>query len=165
MGPPMSLHCVIDGDFLDMAHQPLGNTDWLERNLAAIWANYRALGYTRLICHQHRRCACPPSYRLLEQWRQRLKWSLVLLTCTEDTTRQRLTQRESSALNRQIELSTQMAVALEATCPSTVHRVPTTRSIQSVAAAVIQLTGLASPASHAHPRKMRDRIGDPSRFF
>jgi len=67
----------------------------------------------------------------------------VLLTCTEDTARQRLTQREKgSALNRQIELSTQMAVALEATCPSTVHRVPTdTCSIQSVAAAVIRLTG------------------------
>jgi hypothetical protein len=67
----------------------------------------------------------------------------VLLTCTEDTARQRLTGREKgSALNRHIELSTQMANTLEATCPPTVHRVPTdTRSIQSVAADVIRLTG------------------------
>ncbi len=67
----------------------------------------------------------------------------VLLTCAEDTARQRLTGREKgSALNRHIELSTQMAITLDATCPPTVHRVPTdTRSIQSVAADVIRLTG------------------------
>lgn len=37
-------HCAIDGDFLDLAHP----APW-EHNLAAIWHNYRSLGYRRLI--------------------------------------------------------------------------------------------------------------------
>lgn len=42
-------HCLIDGDFLDMAHPPPCEHRLAERNLAAMWANYRALSYRRLI--------------------------------------------------------------------------------------------------------------------
>ncbi|OBC10915.1 hypothetical protein A5784_36035 [Mycobacterium sp. 852013-50091_SCH5140682] len=39
-------HCLIDGDFLDMAHPtPSQEHALAERNLAAMWANYRTLGY------------------------------------------------------------------------------------------------------------------------
>ncbi len=136
-------HCVIDGDFLDMAYPTPWEHGLAERNLAAIWANYRALGYTRLIYTNTVSVLPTVMQALLDAMGGNVEAVAVLLTCTEDTARQRLTQREKgSALNRQIELSTQMAVALEATCPSTVHRVPTdTCSIQSVAAAVIRLTG------------------------
>jgi len=67
----------------------------------------------------------------------------VLLTCTEATARNRLGQRETGAeLSRHIESSGQMAVSLESNCPTTVHRVLTdARTIRSVAAVVIRLTG------------------------
>ncbi len=136
-------HCVVDGDFLDMAHPTPWEHGLAERNLAAIWANYRALGYTKLIYTNTVSVLPAVMQALLGAMGGDLEAVTVLLTCTEDTARQRLTGREKgSALNRHIELSTQMAITLEATCPPTVHRVPTdTRSIQSVAADVIRLTG------------------------
>jgi len=42
-------HCLIDGDFLDMAYPPPWEHNLAERNLTAMWENYRALGYRRLI--------------------------------------------------------------------------------------------------------------------
>jgi adenylylsulfate kinase len=42
-------HCVIDGDMLDMAYPTPWEHGLAERNLAAMWANYRELGYRRLI--------------------------------------------------------------------------------------------------------------------
>src|SRR5882757_10816453 len=42
-------HCVIDGDFLDMAYPAPWRDKLAERNLTAMWANYRALGYRRMI--------------------------------------------------------------------------------------------------------------------
>ncbi|MEV6276825.1 hypothetical protein [Nocardia sp. NPDC051832] len=43
-------HCLIEGDFLDMAaYPPMDSRGLAERNLAAMWANYRALGCRRMI--------------------------------------------------------------------------------------------------------------------
>ena len=42
-------HAVIEGDYLDLAHPTPWEHHLAERNLAAVWANYRELGYERLI--------------------------------------------------------------------------------------------------------------------
>ncbi|WP_363457481.1 hypothetical protein [Microbacterium sp. LMI1x-1-1.1] len=44
-------HAVIEGDNLDQAHPPpwRSGIPLAERNLAAMWANYREAGYSRLI--------------------------------------------------------------------------------------------------------------------
>jgi hypothetical protein len=43
-------HCFIEGNNLDMAYPPPWEHGLAEQNLAAMWANYRALGYRRMIC-------------------------------------------------------------------------------------------------------------------
>jgi hypothetical protein len=42
-------HCLIEGDNLDMAYPPPLEHGLAEQNLSAMWANYRALGYRRMI--------------------------------------------------------------------------------------------------------------------
>lgn len=42
-------HAVLEGDALDLAYPPPWEHGLDARNLRAIWANYRALGYRRLI--------------------------------------------------------------------------------------------------------------------
>ena len=42
-------HCLIEGDNLDMAWPPQWEHGLAERNLAAMWANYRALGYRTMV--------------------------------------------------------------------------------------------------------------------
>jgi cobyrinic acid a,c-diamide synthase len=42
-------HCLIDGDYLDMAHPVPWKHGLAERNLATMWSNYRVLGYRRLV--------------------------------------------------------------------------------------------------------------------
>jgi len=49
-------HAVIDGDFLDMAYPPPWEHKLAERNLAVLWANYRTVGYRRLIYTQNDVC-------------------------------------------------------------------------------------------------------------
>lgn len=135
-------HCVIDGDFLDMAHPVPWEHGLAEANLSAMWTNYRALGYNRLIYMNTVSVLPTVMESLLEAMGQDVEAVAVLLTCTEDTARKRLSQREKgSELARHIESSTQMTVTLEADCPATVHRVPTDdRSVGSVAADVVRLT-------------------------
>jgi hypothetical protein len=41
-------HAVIEGDLLDLAHPAPWEHGLAERNLAAVWSNYRDLGYRRL---------------------------------------------------------------------------------------------------------------------
>lgn len=136
-------HCVIDGDFLDMAHPTPWEHGLAERNLAAIWANYLALGYTRLIYTNTVSVLPTVMEALLEAMGGDVEAVAVLMTCTGATARKRLGEREKgSELHRHVELSTQMAVTLEANCPPAVHRVRTdARSVCSIAAEVIRLTG------------------------
>jgi hypothetical protein len=136
-------HCVIDGDFLDMAHPPPWEHELAERNLAAMWGNYRALGYTRLI-YTNTVCVLPNVMdALLGAMGGDLAVVAVLLTCTEATTRERLGQREQgSALDRHLESAAQMAVSLAAKSPSAVHRVPTdARSVCAISEEILRLSG------------------------
>ena len=136
-------HCVIDGDFLDLAHPTPWEHGLAERNLSAMWANYQALGYNRLIYTNTVSVLPTVMNSLLQALGRDVEAVAVLLTCTQATARKRLSQREKgSELDRHIASSARMAVTLETDCPATVQRVPTdARTVRSVAADVIQLTG------------------------
>lgn len=136
-------HCVIDGDFLDMAHPAPWEHGLTERNLSAMWANYRALGYSRMVYTNTISVLPGVMESLVEAMGGEVEAIAVLLTCTVETAHQRLRQRErGSEFDRHIESSTQMSATLEANCPSGVHRIATDhRSVHSVAADVIRLTG------------------------
>lgn len=136
-------HCVIDGDFLDLAHPTPWEHQLAERNLAAMWSNYQALGYNRLIYTNTVSVLPTVMNSLLQALGRDVEAVAVLLTCTEVSARKRLSQREKgSELSRHIRSSARMAVMLESGCPTTVQRVPTdARTIRSVAADVTHLTG------------------------
>lgn len=136
-------HCVIDGDFLDMAHPAPWEHGLAERNLSAMWANYQVLGYNRLIYTNTVSMLPTVMDSLLQALGRDVEAVAVLLTCTETTARKRLGQRvKGSELAHDIESSARMATTLESNCPTGVHRVSTdARTIRSVAADVIRLTG------------------------
>jgi predicted ATPase len=134
-------HCLIDGDCLDLAFPEPSGHDLAERNLAAIWTNYRALGFRRLV---YTNTAC-----VLADEIERLRSAMgdhpvvcgVLLRCSDEMARRRLARREiGSTLNLHLERSAAMADALDQDTPSWVHRVDTdARSIGDIAAEVIEL--------------------------
>jgi hypothetical protein len=136
-------HCLIEGDNLDMAYPEPWEHHLAERNLAAMWANYRALDYRRMIYTN--------TASVLEQVIGELTAAIgdgpqvtgVLLTCSGATARQRLAQREiGSALDWHVERSAQMARRLDRHAPAWVHRVCTdARSVADIASEVISLTG------------------------
>ena len=136
-------HCLIEGDNLDMAYPEPREHHLAERNLAAMWANYRALDYRRMIYTN--------TASVLEQVIGELTAAIgdgpqvtgVLLTCSGATARQRLAQREiGSALDWHVERSAQMARRLDRHAPVWVHRVCTdARSVADIASEVISLTG------------------------
>jgi hypothetical protein len=134
-------HCLIEGDNLDMAHPPPWEHGLAERNLAVMWANYRALGYRRMVYTN------TASVRLVDELTTAMGdgplVTAVLLTADDATARQRLGKREiGTALDRHIERSDLMARELEQTSPRWVHRVPTDgRPVADIAAQVIGLTG------------------------
>lgn len=136
-------HCVIEGDFLDLAHPTPWNHQLAERNLAAMWSNYRALGYSRLIYTNTVSVLPNVMDALLAAMGGDLDPIAVLLTCNEATRRERLRQREKgSELERHLESSAQTATSLAANISSTVHRVSTdARSISAIATEILQLSG------------------------
>lgn len=112
-----------------------------ERNLAAIWSNYRQLGYRRLIYTN--------TVSVLEI--EGLSAAMgddphatgVLLTADDASTAQRLARREFGAeLDAHLRRSRERATELAARAPASVHRVSTDgRSIDEVATAVLTIVG------------------------
>ena len=141
-------HCLIDGDVLDMAHPSPWEHGLAERNLAAMWANYRALAYRRMIYTNTAAVLEDAMDRLTAAMDDAPKVTAVLLTCTDETARRRLSQREiGSALDRHVERSAEMARALNV-APSWVHRVRTDdRLVAEIATEIIGLVGWLSPES------------------
>lgn len=137
-------HWLIDGDNLDAAY-PKPATDpngtiLTEANLRALWGNYTAVGYHRLIYvntvsvleHEMITRALGGAVAIFE----------VLLTATEQTVRDRLTGRErGSALETHLQRSALRATDLDARAASRVIRVPTDgRSVGCIAAEVLRTT-------------------------
>lgn len=141
-------HCLIEGDFLDMANPPPWEHRLAEQNLAAMWGNYRALGYRRMIYTNTVGVLPDVLDQLTAAMNDAPTVLAILLTCTDSTARGRLGEREiGSALDQHIASSAEMAAVLEDGTPDWVHRVATdNRAVSTIAAEVIELTGWLSEA-------------------
>lgn len=137
-------HCLIEGDNLDQAW-PAPHENGLrlaEQNLAAMWANYRALGYRKMIYTNTASVFEKVISDLTAAMGDSPQVTAVLLTCSDTTARQRLAQREiGSGLDLHIERSDLMARRLDRRAPAWVHRVVTdNRPLTDIAAETIALT-------------------------
>ena len=150
-------HCLIEGDNLDQAFPAPADdparTKMTEANLAAIWRNYAALGYRRLIYTNTVSVLEPDMIARAMGGTPRIV--AVLLTADEATARQRLGIREiGSQLDAHITRSSAMAQRLEAVAPPWVARVPTDdRSVADIARDVIAVT---SWSTHTEPNADHD---------
>ncbi|OBC17196.1 hypothetical protein A5784_24655 [Mycobacterium sp. 852013-50091_SCH5140682] len=142
-------HCLIDGDFLDMAHPAPWQHNLAERNLAAIWANYRELGYHRMIYTNTASVLPDEIARLTTAIGTNPNVTAILLTCTDATARHRLSQREiGSALARHLASSVDMGTRLQTSAAASAHRIPTDdRTVADIAGEIINLTGWQKSAA------------------
>ncbi|WP_077799712.1 AAA family ATPase [Streptomyces sp. JHA26] len=138
-------HCLIEGDYMDQIHPAPDNdphrTAITERNIAAIWSNYAALGRHRLI-YTNTVSILEKAMVSRAMGGSAVKATCVLLTAEEATVRQRLAQREiGTQLHAHIERSMRMARQLDEEAPAGTVRVPTdNRSVQEIALHVLQAT-------------------------
>lgn len=139
-------HALIEGDVLDAVHPaPPDDPDrsrLTTRNLAALWANYAALGCRRLV-YTNTASVLGSEERIFTAALGSPRLTRVLLTAADATVEQRLTARErGSELARQLRRSAHMARHLDAGVPSGTHRVATDgRTVGEVATAVLRATG------------------------
>lgn len=141
-------HCVVEGDNLDLAFPHPWEHHLAERNLAAIWANYRAFGYRRMIYTNT--VSVRFSQELAAAMGDEPGITAVLLTATDETSSARLRGRiQGSDFQEHLDHSNASARELELRTPGWVHRVPTDdRSVQDIAGDLLPLTGwTANPDS------------------
>ncbi len=133
-------HAFIEGDNLDMAHPPPWEHQLAEKNLAAMWNNYRSLGYRHLVYTNT--VSVLVTDDLVEAMGDKPSATAVLLCADDDTARERLSQREiGTALAWHVQRSDHMAQRLEAGAPPWVHRVNTAgRAVVDIADEIICLT-------------------------
>ncbi|WP_405617564.1 hypothetical protein [Streptomyces sp. NBC_00076] len=136
-------HCLIEGDYMDQIH-PAPEDDphraaITERNTAAVWSNYSALGQHRLIYTNTVSILEEPMISRAMGGGE-VRATCVLLTAEEATVRERLAQREiGSQLTAHIERSLRAARELDEKAPAGTVRIPTDgRSIEDIAVRVIQ---------------------------
>jgi hypothetical protein len=136
-------HCLIEGDYLDLAYPAPWEYGLAERNLAAMWSNYRALGYRRMIYTNTVSVLRDVIERLTAAMGDDPKVNAVLLTCSDQTARQRLSRREiGSTLDEHVLRSADMGELLQNAVPEWVHRLDTdNRSVTDVATRIIGWSG------------------------
>ncbi|WP_433759027.1 AAA family ATPase [Nocardia sp. CA-135398] len=136
-------HCLIEGDNLDQAYPAPWEHGLAERNLAAMWANYRALGYRRMVYTNTASVFEGVLGELVVAMGEQPEITAVLLTCTDAIAAERLASREiGSAFDEHVERGRVMAAKLDAEAPDWVHRVGTDdRDVSDIAAEVVALTG------------------------
>jgi hypothetical protein len=138
-------HCLVEGDNLDQAHPaPPGDpsrTKLTEANLAALWRNYSALGYRRLIYTNTVSILEPDLIARAVGGTPRI--IPVLLTASDATAHDRLSAREiGSQLDAHVRRSSTMAVHLEEAAPPDVVRIPTDgRPVDVIAREIVTSTG------------------------
>ncbi|GAB2903262.1 nucleoside/nucleotide kinase family protein [Streptomyces mayteni] len=136
-------HCLIEGDYMDQIHPAPADDPHraaiTERNTAAIWANYAALGQRRLVYTNTVSVLEEPMLRRAMGGGD-IRATRVLLTAEEATVRARLARREiGSQLHAHIERSLLMARELSETVPEGTVRIPTDgRSVRDIARQVIE---------------------------
>jgi hypothetical protein len=137
-------HCFIEGDNLDQIHPaPDGDADRAiisEANLRAVWANYRALGHSRLIYTNT--VSVMGSDWMARAIGGEVSFIGVLLTASDETAAERLAGREiGGGLDVHLERSRRAAKWLDTKAPSWVVRVTTDgRSVIEVAAEIVGLS-------------------------
>ena len=115
-------HAVIEGDALDLAHPAPWEYHLAERNLAAIWSNYRDLGYRRLIYTNT--VSVLEADALAAAMGDTPETTSVLLQASEETVSARLGLREhGESLERHLERSVAVASRLEERASGAVHRI------------------------------------------
>lgn len=139
-------HAVIEGDNLDQAWPPPWEHELDEQNLAAMWANYRSLGYRRLIYTNT--VSILMADRLADAMGDAPLVHSILLTASDETAKARLAQREiGEALDIHLVRSSDRARDLDANAGLGVHRIPTDgRSITNIANDIIELAGWTQPS-------------------
>ncbi len=137
-------HAWIEGDNLDMAFPVPWKQDHklAEANLAAMWSNYRALGYTRLIYVNTASVLPDVIVSLTTAVGDDPIVHGVLLTSSDAVAEQRLVEREvGGGLDCAVGRSRKAALELEASTAPEVTRLNTDgRSATLLAAAIIALT-------------------------
>lgn len=86
-------HAVIEGDYLDMAYPSPWEYGLAEQNLQAVWLNYRALGYRRLIYTNV--MSVVETDKLANSMGDNPRITAVLLDVSNQVMLERLEQRES----------------------------------------------------------------------
>lgn len=134
-------HAVIEGDALDLAWPTPWEHRLSMRNLAAVWANYRALGYRRLVYTNT--VAVLEAEELAAAMGGSPRVTRVLLTASDAVADARLAQRESgSELEAHRLRSAAAAAHLDADAPVGTHRIGADgRSPDEVARAIRATVG------------------------
>jgi ribose 1,5-bisphosphokinase PhnN len=127
-----------------MAYPPPWEHEMEEQNLKAIWQNYRALGYRRLIYTQV--VSVVQTDKLARAMGDHPKITAVLLDVSDEVMRERLSQRESElSLERHLQRNAERRDKLESEAPSWVHRVKTDgKPLDQLAVEIGQLAGWLS---------------------
>lgn len=150
-------HALIEGDALDQAHpEPWRHGIPLaERNLAAMWRNYRESGWTRVVYVNTVSVLEMPA--LTAALGGEVAAVAVLLTADDATASRRLAGREiGSGLAEAVERSAAAAPRLETGAPDEVHRVATDgRTVAEIAAEVVALSGWVTAGDGAAPGPAR----------
>ena len=142
-------HAVIEGDCLDLAHPAPWKYHLAERNLAAMWENYRDLGSPRRIYTNTVSILQVPA--LTEAMGDAGGVTSVLLRASDSTVAERLGQREhGDSLERHVQRSRTMAARLDRSAGDDVHRLETdTMTPLDVAEHIVDLSGWAGTSSRA----------------
>lgn len=135
-------HAIIEGDNLDQAHpQPWREgINLAEQNLAAMWKNYRAVGYSRLIFTNT--VSVLQIAELTAALGGETRASAVLLTATDATAAHRLAQQETgTALVEHIDRSNRAARRLDAADDAVLRVATDGRSVAEIAHEVLVEAG------------------------
>ena len=134
-------HAVIEGDNLDQAHPPPWEHGLAEKNLAAMWQNYRALGYRRLIYTNT--VSVLYTEVLTAAMGDDPLVKAVLLQANDDTAAVRLEGRESiTTLELHLTRSRARAAELEEKTPPWVWRISTDgKDVPVVASEILERLG------------------------
>ncbi|WP_413355243.1 adenylyl-sulfate kinase [Microbacterium sp. 1P06AB] len=135
-------HAVIEGDSLDHAHpQPWrSGIPLAERNLAAMWANYREAGYSRLIFTNT--VSVLQVAELEAALGGDVRSTAVLLTSTDVVAAERLAKREiGTALEEHVARSAAAARRLDEAVEEAVRVATDGRAVGEIARVVLERAG------------------------
>ncbi|MEW1825695.1 hypothetical protein [Streptomyces sp. NPDC088196] len=139
-------HAVIDGDFMGQVHPaPDGDphrATIAEANLTAVWGNYAALGYRRLVYTNTVSVLDETAGQFRRAMGADVRIVRVLLTASDETTAARLNGREiGSELENELANSARKARLLDERAPvDTVRVVTDGRSVVDIADEVLAAT-------------------------